>query len=294
MCAASRSSARRRMLSAASWERRSRRSSIGNCHLRKQDQDPRSAQRLQGQIRARLTRRRVSVGEREATPVSFKSWPALRAAAVVLVNVVLAAGLLVLAELVLHRVYDWKNPLLDNGETRLRVHHPVFTHTLRAKFDGYDKWGPANSRVVTNSLGFKDASTRNVPLVADRRRVVFIGDSFTEGVGVAYEESFVGRFAQAFPAIGCAQCGRLDLCALRLFRQAEILSRRRAEIRRGDRLYRHFGHSGRSDRLSARLGGYCSSASSRGPGRLPAAAGAARRAARRAAGSRSIPSSRNF
>jgi len=140
-------------------------------------------------------------------PVSFKSLPALRVAGVIMVNVALAAGLLVLAELVLHRVYDWKNPFLDNGETRLRVRHPVFTHTLRAKFGGYDKWGPANSRVVTNSLGFKDASTRDVPLVADRRRVVFIGDSFTEGVGVAYEKTFVGRFAQAFPQLDVLNAG---------------------------------------------------------------------------------------
>jgi hypothetical protein len=35
--------------------------------------------------------------------------------------------------------------------------------------------------------------------VADRKRVVFIGDSFTEGSGVPYEQTFVGRFGRAFP-----------------------------------------------------------------------------------------------
>ena len=35
--------------------------------------------------------------------------------------------------------------------------------------------------------------------MTDRRRIVFIGDSFTEGLGVAYQDTFVGRFANAFP-----------------------------------------------------------------------------------------------
>ncbi|HEX3182611.1 MAG TPA: hypothetical protein VHR44_15390 [Beijerinckiaceae bacterium] len=40
-----------------------------------------------------------------------------------------------------------------------------------------------------------------VPLRSDRKRVLFMGDSFTEALGVAYEESFVGRFAAAFPQL---------------------------------------------------------------------------------------------
>jgi hypothetical protein len=48
-------------------------------------------------------------------------------------------------------------------------------------------------------MGFRDASTRDVPLVADHKRIVFIGDSFMEGLGVPYQQTFVGRFASAFP-----------------------------------------------------------------------------------------------
>ena len=40
-----------------------------------------------------------------------------------------------------------------------------------------------------------------VPLRSDRKRVLFMGNSFTEALGVAYEESFVGRFAAAFPQL---------------------------------------------------------------------------------------------
>lgn len=138
---------------------------------------------------------------------SFGRSRGLRLAGIVLVNLVLFIGLIASAEAVLHRVYNWQNPLLVHGETPLRPRHPVFTHTLAPKFDGYDNWGSASTRVVTNSLGFKDASTRDVPLVSDRKRVVFIGDSFTEGVGLLYEESFVGRFARAFPELDVLNAG---------------------------------------------------------------------------------------
>src|SRR5262249_42014195 len=51
--------------------------------------------------------------------------------------------------------------------------------------------------LVTNSLGFKDAAVRNVPLTTATRRVVVIGDSFTEGLGVPFEETFAGLLAEA-------------------------------------------------------------------------------------------------
>jgi hypothetical protein len=38
---------------------------------------------------------------------------------------------------------------------------------------------------------------RNVPLRFDGKRVLFVGDSFTEGIGLPYEQTFVGRFASA-------------------------------------------------------------------------------------------------
>jgi hypothetical protein len=124
---------------------------------------------------------------------------ALRLAGIVLGNILVLIGLFAATEFVLHRVYNWQNPFIDHGENRLRTHDPVLTHALRTKFDGYDVWGPVVLRTFTNSLGFKDASARDVPLLTDRRRILFIGDSFTEGVGVPFEKTFVGRFAQAFP-----------------------------------------------------------------------------------------------
>jgi hypothetical protein len=68
---------------------------------------------------------------------------------------------------------------------------------LASNFDGYDVWGDLRYRLVTDSLGFKDASARTVPLKSDSRRILLIGDSFTEGIGLNFEDSFAGMLYRA-------------------------------------------------------------------------------------------------
>ncbi len=50
--------------------------------------------------------------------------------------------------------------------------------------------------LYTNSLGFIDASNRTVPLKSDKFRILFMGDSFTEGIGYPYDQTFVGLLAK--------------------------------------------------------------------------------------------------
>ncbi len=49
-------------------------------------------------------------------------------------------------------------------------------------------------KIITNSLGFKDKITKNINNINTNNRILFIGDSFTEGVGLNYEDTFVGIF----------------------------------------------------------------------------------------------------
>jgi hypothetical protein len=50
----------------------------------------------------------------------------------------------------------------------------------------------------TNSLGFKDNATRSIMQHSKKRRILFLGDSFTEGVGFSYDKTFVGRIGEKF------------------------------------------------------------------------------------------------
>jgi hypothetical protein len=73
-----------------------------------------------------------------------------------------------------------------------RVYSAIYSHGLVPKFDGDDRWGASRYRFFTNSLGFRDFAARDVPLKSTTRRVLLIGDSFTEGTGVPFEQSFAG------------------------------------------------------------------------------------------------------
>ncbi len=83
---------------------------------------------------------------------------------------------------------DLKSKIYNNRAHRIKSYH--YHHDLRPLSSFYDHWGYERYKIFTNDLGFKDKSNRKVEF--KNRNILFIGDSFTEGVGVKYEDSFVG------------------------------------------------------------------------------------------------------
>jgi lysophospholipase L1-like esterase len=126
-----------------------------------------------------VTRGRRSIGRRLARRAAL--W-----IAVALYTVVLFLGADYVYSTYLRAQEEWP-----------RYPHPVYHHALLPNFDGYDLWGEAHYAFATNSLGFRDARVREVPLTSDNRRILLIGDSFTEGTGLAFEDTFAGRLQAA-------------------------------------------------------------------------------------------------
>ena len=60
-----------------------------------------------------------------------------------------------------------------------------------------DSFGPIRVRETSNSLGLRDGERRGIAPIGERPRILFIGDSFTEGIGVPWEETFAGRLQTA-------------------------------------------------------------------------------------------------
>jgi hypothetical protein len=118
------------------------------------------------------------------------------------INIVVFAALFLAFELAMHMIWPEENPWLSPpfAKSKVRIADPIYGHTLKANYTGEEVWGD-KTKLITDSLGFKDSATRDVPLRSDRKRVLFLGDSFTEGLGTSYEQTFVGRFASAFPQL---------------------------------------------------------------------------------------------
>ena len=81
----------------------------------------------------------------------------------------------------------------NDHEKEYRIPSNYYHHDLKPNVSiPKTSWGNIIYPIDTNSLGFKDKRPREVSLHSDRYRILFIGDSFTEGVGIAYDNTFVG------------------------------------------------------------------------------------------------------
>jgi hypothetical protein len=115
-----------------------------------------------------------------------------------LTGLTIAMILLLAIDLVVGQVVGMRNlRVTERGfvhEQRYRVSHPRYHHGL-APGTSTDSalWGTTFYRVRTNSLGFKDGTPQHDPLGDTLAHVLLLGDSFTEGLGVEYGETFAGR-----------------------------------------------------------------------------------------------------
>ena len=76
-------------------------------------------------------------------------------------------------------------------QKKYRIYHPIFHHTFAPSIgDTITQWGSKLSHnICTNEYGFISKCS---PKKEDFYEIIFIGDSFTEGVGHKYDDTFVG------------------------------------------------------------------------------------------------------
>lgn len=82
--------------------------------------------------------------------------------------------------------------VLNRGKERCR--NIFYDHDFKKNLSVKTKWGEIPYHIITNSLGFRDKERRKVDIrnSKGKHRILFIGDSFVEGVGVDYEKTFTG------------------------------------------------------------------------------------------------------
>lgn len=114
-----------------------------------------------------------------------------------IINIGIAVVVVVALDVTMAQVYKyisdrWLLDSLDRNVELIRISSPIYHHDLAKNIRLEYAWGKYRYPFRTNSLGFRDATTRFVSPKSKSRRILFIGDSFTEGIGVAFEDTFVG------------------------------------------------------------------------------------------------------
>ncbi len=72
--------------------------------------------------------------------------------------------------------------------------HEVYHHTFKPNKSVNLKSDSGNYTIFTNSLGFKDDKINHVEKNINKKRIILIGDSFTEGVLLNFDKTFAGIF----------------------------------------------------------------------------------------------------
>jgi len=123
-------------------------------------------------------------------------------------------------------IHHWLSPHPRAAWASFRAASAVFHHGFRPLSSAdHDRWGPRVVSYRIDSLGLRDATARQVPLASGRHRIVFIGDSFTEGIGVDWKKSFVGLAARALEKEGVEvlNAGCVSYCPIIYYRKIKWL-----------------------------------------------------------------------
>jgi len=91
--------------------------------------------------------------------------------------------------------FGFGNIFIPRSYSSFRTLHPTYHHGLMPNQKGLAAWGPLVYPFFTNSLGFRDSSCREIKLTSDRKRILILGDSHTEAVGINFEDSFFEKLS---------------------------------------------------------------------------------------------------
>ena len=110
-------------------------------------------------------------------------------------NIIIFIIILIIFDFILTFFFISKFNFYENFYPKLdhRIANINYHHSFKEEVDTFDYWGSYKYKFFTNSLGFKDKSNRKINTETNhKRRIIIIGDSFTEGIGFKYEDTFLG------------------------------------------------------------------------------------------------------
>lgn len=86
--------------------------------------------------------------------------------------------------------------LIPYSYSSFRTVHYAFHHGLIPNQNTQTIWGVNIYPFCTNSMGLRDALPRKLDKTNNKNRILILGDSHSEGVGIRYEQTFSGKLSQ--------------------------------------------------------------------------------------------------
>jgi hypothetical protein len=87
--------------------------------------------------------------------------------------------------------------LIPDSFNSFRTRHYYYHHGMLPGRESMAAWGALIYPVCTNSLGLIDSAAYSISKQTGNHRILILGDSHSEGVGVPYLKTFAGRLARS-------------------------------------------------------------------------------------------------
>tara|TARA_Y100000590_G_C15632002_1_gene981543 strand:+ start:59 stop:1273 length:1215 start_codon:yes stop_codon:yes gene_type:complete len=132
---------------------------------------------------------------------------------------------IIFTDFLLTNSYHWIKRNSSNKQSHAGEHLGINNKYYHHDFKKNSKFESKDYSVYTNSLGFKDSHIRDIRLSSDQYRVLFIGDSFTEGVTLDWKDTFVGMISDSLKKLGIEvlNAGRSSYSTILYWRKIEYL-----------------------------------------------------------------------
>ncbi len=110
---------------------------------------------------------------------------------IIIYLVIILSADLIGSNLIFKKKSFWEYKKLNN--LYWRIPSTIYHHDLLPNIDVIEPWGFSMSkRLITNSLGFRDFTTKQIKKVPTKERLLLIGDSAIEGAGYDYKYTLGG------------------------------------------------------------------------------------------------------
>jgi hypothetical protein len=83
-----------------------------------------------------------------------------------------------------------------HNHQKIHTQHPYYNHGFNPNQTAQKTFGTINYTISTNSLGMIDSYSKTIN--PQKKNIVFIGDSYTEGIGIPFNKTFCGLLQQQF------------------------------------------------------------------------------------------------
>ena len=85
---------------------------------------------------------------------------------------------------------------IEEKKNYWRISSNIYHHDILPNINVDESWGKNKYKLITNSLGFRDYANNKIYKRSNKKRLVLLGDSFIEGIGLSYENSLSGKITQ--------------------------------------------------------------------------------------------------